>query len=1105
VIEANDVAGNGVPAGPITITTTGNLIMQAGSAITAVNQTDGGAGGAVKIEVNKLGTGVGTKMVLCGPSGSNDTGSLPLDPGCNGAHALDGAVIDVSNATSTAPAGSIDITVNHAPVGQFLMGGSSGANAGAALRANTFAGQAGSISVYAGEQIVVEPGAVVISKAGSGDSSHGGPVSLVSGCLVLIQGSVSSEGPDPGADRVHLEGCEVHVDGGKVFSQAAAHTGGSGLCPQNHDANAAVCVEIWARHVTIDNGGQVWADFNFQGGTKGGGWVDIYAEQDVNIVGPAIGAPDASGRYLPPSSFAVHSNGFTGDDVGGAITVKAKTSFITMSGRAVSADDYGNHSNGGSIDVEAQGPVTLDGAVLSANGDFAGNQAGGNCPNPGPGNCGSGGQITVHSWGDAVSWQNGVGDARPVNGPAAITIQYCTAFDLTGTTLDNVVNNPAIVPTQVCGSVGIPGYVVFNPNFDWDKCGQSTVAGKKTDSGNNDAGLPGWTIQALDPNSNPANQVVGSAVTDGNGDYVMNVPGGKVLVICEVLQVGWDQTAPGAGTPCPAGPPGYGPNGYTVSTQNLSCCSGVHITGKNFANQQRFSPPTKSGKKFNDVKGDGIEDATDPGLGSWTIVLLDGNTNQVVDVQTTTAGTGAYQFTIATAGFYRVCEVTQAGWTQTYPNASTPLPNPPNDAAKDKAAMTCPANVTLNNVVVPLGAWGWEINVASGDALTGDDFGNHQNEVVCQKPTAINRMNSVFVGNAGPDITVKTWLNQSIQSAVTNATDVNGDGYIIIMVIANSSGALGGSANQSVVISKDYTATPATNLPFGLFGCSVTLTGQGANGAAVEIAATANAKDLAIGSRVSDIFVMDLHGSNNTIGVAAYGNNRWLDNECTGTCGKQANKTGIKVVGNNNTVHNGEATGNTGDGVCVLGDGNLLDTTDATKNGGKGFNVVGNNNTLKVRKVGDKNAGNGGDGITVNGNGNSLTGGGKVLANGGWGINVNGNANTLTKNVVGDSGAGNTAGGIRVNGSGNQLTENTANANIGPGFLAIGGTSGSPNNFVKNNKATQGIDYNLTGYVRNQSGGNQADGVTIPSAAKCSGKFPAQGATTNFAAGTTCS
>ena len=255
----------------------------------------------------------------------------------------------------------------------------------------------------------------------------------------------------------------------------------------DHAADAGVCVEIWARHVIIDAGGAVYADFALSGGTNGSGWVDIFAEQDVKIVGPAKGLPSENDggpnnptgdthRYVPASAFAVHSNGLLGDDTGGVIRIYAQGSFINMTGRAVSADDYGNSSNGGSIDVEAAGPVNLDGAVLSANGDFFGGQA--FCPFGSPGDCGDGGQITVRAWHTVIgslSWQNGAGDARPVHGLAAITLSYCVSVNTTGTTFNDILNNAAIVPTQQCDNTkpDIPAYVIFNRNGNWTSCGET--------------------------------------------------------------------------------------------------------------------------------------------------------------------------------------------------------------------------------------------------------------------------------------------------------------------------------------------------------------------------------------------------------------------------------------------------------------------------------------------------------------------------------------------------------------------------------------------------------------------------------------------------------
>ena len=56
---------SGASACPITIVVTGKLLMEAGSAITAENNADGGSGGAITITV-------GTDMTMCGQNGSAD-------------------------------------------------------------------------------------------------------------------------------------------------------------------------------------------------------------------------------------------------------------------------------------------------------------------------------------------------------------------------------------------------------------------------------------------------------------------------------------------------------------------------------------------------------------------------------------------------------------------------------------------------------------------------------------------------------------------------------------------------------------------------------------------------------------------------------------------------------------------------------------------------------------------------------------------------------------------------------------------------------------------------------------------------------------------------
>lgn len=86
------------------------------------------------------------------------------------------------------------------------------------------------------------------------------------------------------------------------------------------------------------------------------------------------------------------------------------------------------------------------------------------------------------------------------------------------------------------------------------------------------------------------------------------------------------------------------------------------------------------GQKFEDVNGDGLHNAGEPGLNGWTIELVDLNTGEVVASTTTadvdhdgTAGitpefeSGIYSFTHIVPGHYEVREVLQDGYKQSHP------------------------------------------------------------------------------------------------------------------------------------------------------------------------------------------------------------------------------------------------------------------------------------------------------------------------------------------------------------------------------------------------------------------------------------------------------
>jgi uncharacterized repeat protein (TIGR01451 family) len=79
-----------------------------------------------------------------------------------------------------------------------------------------------------------------------------------------------------------------------------------------------------------------------------------------------------------------------------------------------------------------------------------------------------------------------------------------------------------------------------------------------------------------------------------------------------------------------------------------------------------------SGYKFNDLNGNGIWDMGEPALEGWT-VFIDEDFDGIFDASepsTTTDSFGYFEFTGLLADLYRIAEVQQSGWVQTYPATS---------------------------------------------------------------------------------------------------------------------------------------------------------------------------------------------------------------------------------------------------------------------------------------------------------------------------------------------------------------------------------------------------------------------------------------------------
>ena len=97
--------------------------------------------------------------------------------------------------------------------------------------------------------------------------------------------------------------------------------------------------------------------------------------------------------------------------------------------------------------------------------------------------------------------------------------------------------------------------------------------------------------------------------------------------------------------------------------------TGGRLNAYNSLTQTQPPPGELNGTIWHDLDGDGVQDAGEPGLESWT-VYLDQNQNGNFDIDelsTLTDINGDYSFLNLVPGTYTVAEVLPPGWEQTYP------------------------------------------------------------------------------------------------------------------------------------------------------------------------------------------------------------------------------------------------------------------------------------------------------------------------------------------------------------------------------------------------------------------------------------------------------
>ncbi|MHB1035657.1 MAG: SdrD B-like domain-containing protein [Pirellulales bacterium] len=139
------------------------------------------------------------------------------------------------------------------------------------------------------------------------------------------------------------------------------------------------------------------------------------------------------------------------------------------------------------------------------------------------------------------------------------------------------------------------------------------------------------------------------AFTDIRGQYAMEDLSLGTYPLREVLQDPWQQTAPAGGE-----------QSVTLSLQ------APDATGADFGN---YSAPQIHGVNWEDLNGDGVRDAGEPGLAGWTIFddwVGDGEPNPG-DAATLTNASGEFWFAGLESGSHEIAEVLPPNWAQSYP------------------------------------------------------------------------------------------------------------------------------------------------------------------------------------------------------------------------------------------------------------------------------------------------------------------------------------------------------------------------------------------------------------------------------------------------------
>ncbi len=364
-------------------------------------------------------------------------------------------------------------------------------------------------------------------------------------------------------------------------------------------------------------------------------------------------------------------------------------------------------------------------------------------------------------------WQLATTDTEAVfeGAPGSTYAFYSAARDNAG----NIEAAPATADAQirVLAQTGSVAGTVFN---DIDGNGQR---------GDGEGALAGWTV-FLDANADGVyNAEELSVTTDDAGNWLFADLQPQTVRIGLVLPGSYEVTSPVAGY------------------HDVAVAAGDVLTGRAFG---VLALGAISGVQFDDLNGNGQQDAGEQGLAGWTI-FIDADSDGQLDAgerSTVTGLDGSYAFTDLRPGAYQIAQVAQDGWIQTRPGTAS---------ASGQTAFAVTLSGSLASISLPACACGgtvttvaaqqagWDEQLVELDTLRADPGyagvnGSGVRVVVID--TGIDATHPFFDGRIVYQYDFADNDNQAI--------DRNGHGTHVAGVIAGADSMFGGVAQGAELI-----------------------------------------------------------------------------------------------------------------------------------------------------------------------------------------------------------------------------------------------------------------------------------------------------------------